>query len=124
MIQATLLPSILVCAWERVVVDRLRPTMVRVTAWLRLLKYWASMRFDDLVWLDLDSVLMSEARLDDGQSKTSNKLKKADAMKIFVSPAAFIAEKTWLMDGEREIGVVVAMVRCSFFLCRMPTLRP
>ena len=36
------------------------------------------------------------------QSKTSNKLKKADAMKIFVSAASFIAEKTWLMDGEKD----------------------
>ena len=39
-IQAPLLPLILVCAWEKVIVDRRRPTMVRVTAWMRLLKYW------------------------------------------------------------------------------------
>ena len=45
------------------------------------------MRFDDLMWLDPDSVLMSEAGLEAtmSQSKTSNKLKKADALKIFVS---------------------------------------
>ena len=78
--------------------------MVRVTAWMRLLKYWASMRFDDLMWLDPDAVLMSEAGLEAtmSQSKTSNKLKKADALKIFVSATAFISEKTWLMDGEKD----------------------
>ena len=71
---------------------------------MRLLKYWASMRFDDLMWLDPDSVLVSEAGLEAtmSQSKTSNKLKKADALKIFVSATAFISEKTRLMDGEKD----------------------
>ena len=68
---------------------------------MRSLKYWsnpASVRFDDLVWLDPDSVLMSEAGLEAtmSQSKTSNKLRKADALKIFVYTAAFFSEKTWL----------------------------
>ena len=88
-IQAPFLDSGL-CLGERAVVDRRRPTMVRVTAWMRLLKCWASMRFDDLMWLDPDSVLMSEAGLEAtmSRSKTSNKLKKADAMKIFVSASS------------------------------------
>ena len=78
--------------------------MVRVTVWMRLLKRWASMRFDDLMWLDPDSVLMSEARLEGtmSQSKTLNKLKKADAMKVFVSATACISETTWLMDAEKN----------------------
>ena len=64
----------------------------------------ASMRFDDLMWLDPDSVLMS-LKATMSYSKTSNKLKKADAMEIFVSAAAFISEKTWLMDGEKDCRV-------------------
>ena len=124
-IQAPFLPLILVCVWEKVVVDRWRPTLVRVTAWVRSLKYWASMIFDDLVWLDPDSVLMSEAGLEAtmSQSKTSNKLTKADALKIFVSTAAFFSEKTWLMEG-KKFGVAFALVRCSCFLCHVPTLSP
>ena len=71
---------------------------------MRLLKYRASMRFDDLMWLDLDSVLMLEAGMEAtmSQSKTSNKLRKADALKIFVSTAPFFSEKTWLMEGEKD----------------------
>ena len=68
------------------------------------------------MWLDPDSVLMSGAPLEAtmSQSKTSNMLKKADAMKIFVSATASISEKTWLA-GRR-------IVRCPCFLCRIPTL--
>ena len=57
------------------------------------------------------------------QSKTSNKLKKAGAMKTFVSAAAFISEKTWLMDGEKDWrGACCGSSSC--FLRRMPTFRP
>ena len=38
------------------------------------------------------------------QSKTSSKLKKADALKIFVSAAASISEKTGLMFGEKGLA--------------------
>ena len=69
----------------------------------RLLKCWASMRFNDVMWLDPGSVLMSEAGLEAtmSRSKTSNKLKKADAMKIFVSASSLRRGKD-LADGGRE----------------------
>jgi hypothetical protein len=50
--RAPYVPVKVAMAWERTVMCDTQPAYVRGYAWVRLVKYWASMRFDDLKWLD------------------------------------------------------------------------
>ena len=44
---------------ELVVLDTVRPVYIRGFAWVKLLKFWASLRCDGLQWLALASMVLT-----------------------------------------------------------------
>ena len=96
---APLLVKILGCL-EKIVVDPSEKTYVRAYAWYRLLRHWASMRFDDGNGLNPDS-LIARARGVFGtlsRTKTSGADKGLTTLPIYVSNEAYV-DKDWLTVG-------------------------
>ena len=86
---------------ETLVVDKAVPFEVRVCAWFKLIKLWASMRFDDAAHLKT-----SELRFYDGQligmmhqSKTSGAGKRVRELPIFIAKEAYALHEDWLAVG-------------------------
>ena len=74
--RAPRMPSAFLSALEAVVVSESQPASVRVAAWVKLVKVWASLRFDDMA-----NMTTGEVRFNDGQmsgvlrkTKTSSSL--------------------------------------------------
>ena len=90
-----------VAPMETLVVDGAVPFEVRVCAWFKLIKLWASMRFDDAAHLKT-----SELRFYDGQligmmhqSKTSGAGKRVRELPIFITKEAYALHEDWLAVG-------------------------
>ena len=86
---------------ETLVVDGAVPFEVRVCAWFKLIKMWASMRFDDAAHLKT-----SELRFYDGQlvgmmhqSKTTGAGKRVRELPIFIAKDAYVLHDDWLSVG-------------------------
>ena len=86
---------------ERVVLDDSEPTGLRVCAWAKLVKAWASLR-----WSDLQATRPGELRLVEGRlvtmlrrTKTSGPTRRIKEMPLCVSEAAFFENTAWLKVG-------------------------
>ncbi len=103
--RAPRLLSIFIPALEYVVMDRTLEDHIRVAAWLRLLKMWASLRFDDLANVrralirDYDGKLGGVLK----KTKTTGAGKRVRELPIYVSEFAYVAEKDWLDTGLRVL---------------------
>ena len=82
-------------------VDGAVPFEIRVCAWFKLIKMWASMRFDDAAHLKT-----SELRFYDGQlvgmmhqSKTTGPGKRVRELPIFIAKDAYVLRDDWLQVG-------------------------
>ena len=94
-------PVMVLVAIERVVVDEKEPTGLRVYAWAKLVKAWASLR-----WSDLQTIRPGELRLVEGRlvttlrrTKTSGPNRRIKEMPLCVSEAAFFENPAWLKVG-------------------------
>ena len=98
--QAPQMPTALVVAFEEVVCDRTRPLYQRAFATFRLLRHWASLRFDDTQGLSPASLEMRARGLFGclERTKTSGPGKSNLVLPIFVSKAAWV-KKEWLALG-------------------------
>ena len=83
------------------VVDENEPTGLRVYAWAKLVKAWASLR-----WSDLQAIRPGELRLVEGRlvttlcrTKTSGPNRRIKEMPLCVSDAAFFENPAWLKVG-------------------------
>ena len=81
--------------------DGATPFEVRICAWFKLIKLWASMRFDDAAHLKT-----SELRFYDGQligmmhqSKTTGAGKRVRELPIFIARDAYVLQDDWLSVG-------------------------
>lgn len=90
-----------VAPMETLVADKAIPFEVRVCAWFKLIKLWASMRFDDAAHLKT-----SELRFYDGQligmmhqSKTSGAGKRVRELPIYITKEAYALHEDWLSVG-------------------------
>ena len=89
-------------AIERVaVLDDTEPTGLRVYAWAKLVKVWASLR-----WSDLQAIRPGELKLVEGRlvttlrrTKTSGPNRRIKEMPLCVSEAAFFENPAWLKIG-------------------------
>ena len=74
---------------------------VRLTAWMKLLKLWAAMRFDDAANLRTESLRLYEGKLAGvlRRTKTTGAGKRVRELPIFVSEHAFIRSAEWLETG-------------------------
>ena len=93
--QANYLPVRLLVAFERAVVCEDRPAYTRLYAWLRLIKYWASLRFDDLRWVDEEGGM----RLYLKRTKVTGPGKRVGTLVAFVCRDAYVQEEAWLRTG-------------------------
>ena len=87
--------------FERVVMDDSEPTGLRVYAWAKLVKVWASLR-----WSDLQAIRPGELKLVEGRlattlrrTKTSGPNRRIKEMPLCVSEAAFFENPDWLKVG-------------------------
>ena len=94
-------PVIVLVAIERVVLDDSKPTGLRVYAWAKLVKVWASLR-----WSDLQAIRPGELKLVEGRlvttlrrTKTSGPNRRIKEMPLCVSEAAFFENPAWLKVG-------------------------
>ena len=100
--QAPQLPLCLLVAWEEAVHDAKRPVYERAFAAFRLLRHWASLRWDDTQGL-APSTLQRRARGLAGlleRTKTSGPGKTIQVLPCFVSEEAWVV-KPWLDEGWR-----------------------
>ena len=94
-------PVMVLVSIERVVLNDSEPTGLRVYAWAKLVKVWASLR-----WSDLQAIRPGELKLVEGRlvtalrrTKTSGPNRRIKEMPVCVSEAAFFENPAWLEDG-------------------------
>ena len=95
--KAPMIPVMVLFALELVVLDTIRPLYVRGFAWVKLLKFWASLRYDDLQWLPPASMVLTAAGLHATlpRTKTSAPGKRAATLTATISSDA----PRWLAEG-------------------------
>ena len=81
--------------------DEVPALFVRGFAWTKLVKYWASLRADDLQWISPDSLTIGPGGLRGqlSRSKTSGPNKKIHSMCIVISNEAWLFDPKWLQIG-------------------------
>ena len=101
-------PRLLSCfipSLEDVVMDRYETESTRIGAWLKLLKVWASLRFDDLANIKLENLRFYDGKLAGvlRKTKTTGAGKRVRELPIFVSGEAYVQRKEWLGTGLRLV---------------------
>ena len=91
----------LVVALENLVVDESRSDYRRMFAWVKVVKWWAVLRFDDLSWLRPEEVTWCgdclHLRLT--RTKTSGSGRKVPVLHAYVSGEAWFSDPGWLYTG-------------------------
>ena len=97
-------PVMVLVIFERVVMDDSEP--MRIYAWAKLVKVWASLR-----WSDLQAIRPGELKLVEGRlattlrrTKTSGPNRRIKEMPLCVSEAAFFKSPDWLKIGYLQPG--------------------
>ena len=98
--------SIFIPALERLVVKRSAEDRLRAGAWVKLVKVWASMRFDDLAHLKTDMVASYEGKLSGllKRTKTTGAGKRVKELPFHVSTHAWVEQPEWLSKGMEALG--------------------
>lgn len=101
-------PRLLSCflpALEDVVMDKYETEATRIGAWLKLLKTWASLRFDDLANIKMENLKFYDGKLAGilRKTKTTGAGKRVRELPIFVSEEAYVHRKQWLETGLRMV---------------------
>jgi hypothetical protein len=101
--KARLLPVMLIRAWELLVTSNRPevPPYARALAWVRLLKLWTAMRFDDTRGLLPATMALASRGLDGtlARTKTTGAGRKVEAKQIWVAHDAHLADPKWLATG-------------------------
>lgn len=97
-------PRMLSCfipALERLVVDEKSSERLRLGAWLKLLKIWASLRFDDLAHIMANMVKVYDGRMSGllKRTKTTGGGKRVKELPFHVATCAWIEQSEWLAMG-------------------------
>ena len=99
--QAPKFPTILLAAFEDMVLSADRPVFLRVLSWWLLVQSWGTLRFDDhRGLLPRDFVVTStglQARLT--RSKVSGSDKHLNFRTVIIHPSAYIQREGWLAVG-------------------------
>ena len=90
-----------VAALELYVVDETRPTCLRVTAWVRVLKVFGVLRSDDAQRLRPNNFEVREGGLSGVlvQTKTTGPAKKVQELPLYITKEMYVVEPRWLTTG-------------------------
>jgi hypothetical protein len=99
----------LLLSWELCVADLSQPLCWRVMSFIRLMKCWACLRFDDVQGLDPDSFRLNDFCLKATlrRSKTTGPGKKTLSVPIFISRACSLTGLDWLTPGVQSLDWMV-----------------
>ena len=101
--RAPRMPVAVVAALERFTLNKNRPPYFRGVAWLRLVKVWGCMRYDDHTWLSPSRMTLHEGVLQATmiRTKTSGPAKKHRELPLVISAEAYVEDPRWLETGFR-----------------------
>ncbi|CAK9098833.1 unnamed protein product [Durusdinium trenchii] len=90
-----------VAPMETLVVDTKVPLEIRICAWFKLIKLWASMRFDDAAHLKTSEIRFYDGQLTGmmHQSKTTRAGKRVRELPIYIAKEAYVLQEDWLSIG-------------------------
>lgn len=93
--------SAFIPALEKLVVSRAKPPMIRVGAWVKLLKIWGSLRFDDLAHMRQEALCSYDGKLSGlmKRTKTTGGGKRVKELPFHVSEHAWAVHEKWLTVG-------------------------
>ena len=99
--RAPRLPARIIEEMESYVLDQDRPVYLRCVAWVRLVKTWATLRYDCHTHISPADIRFYEGRLTVTlrHSKTTGANKRVSELPVIVSEYAFIRDPTWLERG-------------------------
>eukprot|EP00435_Cladocopium_sp_Y103_P074536 s47_g49.t1 len=94
-------PSVAVEALETLVVDPEETVGMRVMAWVKLLKIWGSLRYDDMQKIKPAELHLTGGRLTTmlRVTKTSGPGKRVQELPVCISESAFVWNSEWLQQG-------------------------
>ena len=93
-------------ALEEVVMDSEIGCHLRAGAWVKLIKVWASLRFDDLAHLRSGMVKIYDGKFAGlmKRTKTTGAGKRVKELPFFVSEEAWVAHPDWVVVGLEALG--------------------
>ena len=99
--QAPRFPTILLAAFEDMVLALDRPLFIRVLSWWLLVQSWGTLRFDDHRGLLPREFIVSSAGLQARltRSKVSGSDKHLSCRSVIIHPSAYIQRESWLSVG-------------------------
>jgi hypothetical protein len=98
--------SAFVPALEALVMDKAKEERLRAGAWVKLLKIWASLRFDDMAHMRWDMVWVYDGKLSGllKRTKTTGGGKRVKELPFHVAADAWVGEVSWLETGMQLLG--------------------
>ena len=104
-------PVMVLVVFKRVVLDDSEPTGLRIYAWAKLVKVWASLRWSDLQAIRSGELKLVEGRLVTTLRRTSGPNRRIKEMPLGVSEAAFFENPSWLRIGFELLQWLVTFSR-------------
>ena len=106
-------PRMLSCfipALEDLVLDRKMEDRIRAGAWVKLVKIWASLRFDDLAHMRVSMVQSYDGKMSGllKRTKTTGAGKRVKELPFHISQDAYVKHDSWLTVGAQALGRTVA----------------
>ena len=94
-------PAVMIEALERTVLKVDAVLGLRIIAWVKLVKIWGSLRFDDVQKIHPESLAMLGGRMTTTLrvTKTSGPGKRVQELPVCISEYAYIWDATWLRTG-------------------------
>ena len=99
--------SAFIPALEALVVDHQLEPAIRAGAWVKLLKIWASLRFDDIAHLTSEMVRSYEGKFSGlmRRTKTTGAGKRIKELPLHVSHEAWVRHPGWMKEGLVALGM-------------------
>lgn len=106
-------PRMLSCfipALESLVIDKRVEDRIRAGAWVKLVKIWASLRFDDLAHMRTDMIQAYEGKLSGllKRTKTTGAGKRVKELPFHVAAEAWAKHESWLTVGMQSLGRTIS----------------
>ena len=94
-------PVAILAALEMYVADESNPPYLRGVAWVRLVKVWATLRYDDHSWLSPETIIYQDGVLSATltRTKTSGAARRVKELPMVISADCYVWEPAWIAEG-------------------------